>query len=147
MMKRFAIIRFSIITTLAVLVGAQSACLGENNGSSRNEVRVMSESASPDGKFVARYFVLSGGGAAGYVIDFVNIQPAGEAFNNNVNVVFQATGTRVLKLDWAEPRLKITYEKGGNILQPSPDQMKNMPIDFIQSPETRDRNANRNTQK
>ena len=144
-MTRLARHQLSIVITLAILVAFQASCLGESGRGSRNEVSIIAEAASPDGRSIARYFTESGGGAAGHVIHFVNLQPESESFSDKGGVVFVMTGSKVTKLDWSQARLKIRYEKGGTVLQPPPELMKEMPIDFIEYSEVTPRNANRST--
>ena len=75
MRPRAAVTRALTVTVVAVSLVALGACRGTDRGVVEREV------ASPDGARVARYYVVSGGGAAGYVDEYVDVRPRGEPFD------------------------------------------------------------------
>ena len=116
--------------TLALFFASQASCVSLFSTNEGTEIKVVLESLSPDGRFVARYFTQSGAGW-NEVLHCVNNQPASEAFDHHTGIFFMMAGSKVTELGWS-PRLTVRYAKGGKVLQPSPDLMKLMPINFVE---------------
>ncbi len=54
---------------------------GNDDWKTTDEVEILSESKSPDGKYIVTVFSCSGGGAAGYTYTNVNLREASEPLN------------------------------------------------------------------
>jgi hypothetical protein len=71
---------------------------------------------SPDARFTARHFIISGGGAAGYVFESVNIQQSTDNFDKSKGIILQTTHTAINSLKWRENNLLVVeYSKEGNV--------------------------------
>ena len=69
-----ALTSFVILTLATTLL----AGCGNDDWKTTDEVEVLSESKSPDGKYIVTVFSCSGGGAAGYTYTNVNLREASE---------------------------------------------------------------------
>lgn len=77
-MKIEIVLTSSVILTLAIslLVGC-----GNDDWKSTDDVEILSESKSPDGKYIVTVFSCSGGGAAGYTYNNVNLREVSETLD------------------------------------------------------------------
>jgi hypothetical protein len=64
---------------------------------------------SPDGKLVASFYALGGGGAAGYMFEYVDVHTVGEAQRHWIQAL-ELSGVTEVRLHWRTVReLEITY--------------------------------------
>ena len=68
------------------------------------DTEVLQELASPDSAFVARAYVRSGGGAAGWVALLVNVDRRGEPFQPGKDQVMVMGRPYLVRLSWTSPR-------------------------------------------
>ena len=68
----------SVILTLAITF---LASCGNDDWKTTDDVEILSESKSPNGKYIVTVFSCSGGGAAGYTYTNVNLREASETFD------------------------------------------------------------------
>jgi hypothetical protein len=82
------------------------------------DVEVLSELPSPSGSQIATGYILSGGGAAGYVCGVVSLRNANEPFRSDQGSVFQSTRDRNPKLTWVnDQHLNIEYAAVDGIIK------------------------------
>lgn len=80
------------------------------------DIYVTKEVASPDGKNVASFYTISGGGAAGYVVNRLKIRPANQAFKADENYVFDMRHGDDIHLEWRDDDyLILTYPAQADI--------------------------------
>jgi hypothetical protein len=85
-------------------------------GASTDEITIQREQVSPNGGFVARYFTISGGGAAGYVSQRVNVQKAASEFNQSDGIILELAHSQIHSIDWeSDNLLKVRYSKTGTV--------------------------------
>jgi len=74
-----------------------------------DEVRIESTSRSPDDKYLASFYSMSGGGAAGWVALRVNLRRTGDAFYTS-DYVFEMNHGYQCELNWkGNAQLLVTY--------------------------------------
>jgi hypothetical protein len=73
MLPRSPLLLASLTLILAI------SCAGDSDVRARDQVELKRETLSPDGQRAARYYVESGGGAAGWVNEIVDIQEPGDS--------------------------------------------------------------------
>lgn len=66
---------------ISLIVGLFVVACGQSEWKTTDEVEIISESGSPDAKYIATVFSCSGGGAAGYTYTNVNLRKASDGFN------------------------------------------------------------------
>lgn len=71
-------------------------------GKSTNTPVIVKVKISSDKSLTARHYRISGGGAAGYVWEIVNIQPSADVFDKSKGVVLQISHSEIPSLDWKE---------------------------------------------
>ena len=80
------------------------------------DVDIVTTSASPNKEYIATIYIVSGGGAAGYVYRLVNIRKRGEPFDPKKGIVFHMSGARELGLTWEDDKhLSIKHSKDAHI--------------------------------
>ncbi len=71
-------------------------------GKSSDTPIIVKVKISSDKNLTARHYRVSGGGAAGYVWEIVNIQPSADVFDKSKGVVLQISHSEVPSLDWKD---------------------------------------------
>jgi hypothetical protein len=86
---------------------------------SRGHVRVEREVASPDGQLVARYSVIWGGGAAGYVQEVVEVRTRGDtAAPNEETAILDMDHGGDVTMRWLDSQhLEIVYPAWAGVLR------------------------------
>lgn len=75
---------------------------------------VVQQLPSPDGRFIATYFINSGGGAAGWMYERVSLRQATNTFNKD-DYIFQVSHSEAT-LSWQDNRtLRVTYPADTNV--------------------------------
>ena len=90
-------------TLSALVILFASGCLGWGSGT--DTVEVLSEKASPDGRFIATSFYCEGGGAAGYCYWNVSLRRAGDPLNQRDGLLGKHKtwkGFSDIKLRWID---------------------------------------------
>ena len=70
-----------IISVILTLLTTLLAGCGNDDWKTTDEVEILTESKSPDGKYIVTVFSCSGGGAAGYCYTNVNLREASETLD------------------------------------------------------------------
>jgi len=71
---------------------------------------------SPDGKIVAEWYELLGGGAAGWGVDRVELRPASEAFKGGRAYSFSSISADPVKMRWiSNSELELSYDRRGTV--------------------------------
>ena len=82
------------------------------------DVFIGPEAVSPNGKKVATFYTISGGGAAGYVLTRLNLRPQNRKFSatkESDDFVFELRHGLDPSLQWqGNNRLKVVYEAGAD---------------------------------
>jgi len=77
---------------------------------SSDEITIEKESTSAAGSYTATFYVISGGGAAGWVVMRVNLRSKGETFRPNKGDIFEMRHAYELDLKWQDDRhLTVEY--------------------------------------
>jgi hypothetical protein len=85
-----------------------------NNG--HEDVVTVTTAGSPNNEHVATVYNVSGGGAAGYVYNCVNLRKREEPFESKTGIVFTASGTRRITAVWQDDEhLIIRHSKSAGI--------------------------------
>ncbi len=80
------------------------------------DIHVTKEVVSPDGKNVASFYTISGGGAAGYVVIRLKIRPANQVFKSDENYIFEMRHGDDIDLEWRDDDyLIVTYPMDADI--------------------------------
>jgi hypothetical protein len=80
------------------LSGLMAHSCGSNKAD--EDVNILSTSMSPDKEYIATFYNVSGGGAAGYAYMLVNLRRNDKPFNPKEGVIFQMTGVYQISLRW-----------------------------------------------
>ena len=84
-------------------------------GAACREVKGVVECPSPDGATIATFYVVAGGGAAGFQYGRVSLRPASSAFDPD-EYVLQLQGGSDARLGWASSdSLVIEYPEGARL--------------------------------
>lgn len=104
---------YFIVGVLSIGMLALSGCIG---GTGKYDVEIDKEVRSPDGKTIATFYIISGGGAAGYVIIRLKIRPRSQTFKEDDNYVFEMRHGDDLGLKWqGNNHLIVTFEAGADV--------------------------------
>jgi hypothetical protein len=77
--------------------------------------------ASPDGATIADWYELSGGGAAGWVVDRVRLRPSTEPFQADRDDIFSAHSAYPVNMRWiSNNELEVAYDKRGTLTTSQP---------------------------
>jgi hypothetical protein len=106
---------FHFVATALLLVN-WTVAQGCTQKRSKEEVKIITTAISPNKEYVATVYVVSGGGAAGYVYNVVNLRKQGERFDPRKGVIFSATRARDVGLSWEDnEHLTVRYSKAEGI--------------------------------
>lgn len=103
-----ALTSFVILTLATTLL----AGCGNDDWKTTDEVEVLSESKSPDGKYIVTVFSCSGGGAAGYTYTNVNLREASEPLDQRDFLLGEHLWSSFsdITVNWEDPvNLEVTY--------------------------------------
>lgn len=92
---------------MALLAGC-----GNDDWKTTDEVEILSESKSPDGKYIVTVFSCSGGGAAGYTYTNVNLREASETLDQRDFLLGKHLWNSFagISADWKDSEtLEVTY--------------------------------------
>lgn len=105
-----------ITFAVAVLFGVVALC---SCGLADYDVKKGQEVVSPDGQKVATFYVISGGGAAGFVMARVKISPKSQAFKSDLadeDYVFEVRHENFVSMRWQDNyHLVISYDKSADV--------------------------------
>ncbi len=94
-----------------------ASCL-DLSDNSPHDVSIDKEIASPDGKSVATFYIIFGGGAAGYVNTRLQIRPKNQPFKENEKYVFDMSHSDEHQVEWKDNRhLIVVYPSDASILR------------------------------
>lgn len=99
------------------LAMALLASCGNDDWKTTDKVEILSESKSPDGKYVVTVFSCSGGGAAGYVYTNVNLREASETLDQRDFLLGEHLWNSFsdITVDWRDSvNLEVTYRFAGD---------------------------------
>lgn len=85
-------------------------------GNSPPDIDINQEIESPDGRYVATFYTISGGGAAGYVVERLKIMPRSQVFKADEDYVFEMRHAYKLDLEWRDDDfLIVTYPTDADV--------------------------------
>lgn len=97
-------------------------------------VRVNKEATSPDGRYTATFYTVSGGGAAGYVVEYVSLRERGKAFRAHEGKVFEMGHAYEIDLSWKESRhLVVEYPDRADVHRAA-DNLGSVLITYVSKP-------------
>ena len=103
------------LIAIALLING-TAVQGCTQKRSKEEVRIITTAISPNKEYVATAYVVSGGGAAGYVYRVVNLRKRADRFDPKKGVVFSGTRVPEISLTWNDnEHVTVKHSKAGNI--------------------------------
>ena len=77
---------------------------------------IMNIQISPKKTFTARQYTVSGGGAAGYTSQYINIQHTENEFDKSKGIIFQSSQSKIISLNWKDQNtLIVEYVKIGKV--------------------------------
>ncbi len=93
------LIRLGLALTLGVCLNGSilNSCVSK---SVRDDVNILASSMSPDKEYIATFYNVSGGGAAGYVYMFVNLRRNSEPFDPKKGIIVQMTRCYEIHMKW-----------------------------------------------
>ena len=100
----------SVISALAMILLA--GC-GNDDWKATDEVEILSETKSPDGKYIVTVFSCSGGGAAGYAYTNVNLRKVSETLDQRDFLLGEHLWNSFsdIKVKWRDSsNLEVTYQ-------------------------------------
>jgi hypothetical protein len=98
MRSRFAC--YIVLTSVALL---NWVCVqGCTQDTAQERVDIVTTIPSPNKEYLATVYVISGGGAAGYVYKLINMRKREEPFDSKKGIIFLVTRTRALTLTWQD---------------------------------------------
>ena len=101
---------------IALLLVNWSATQGCTQRRSKEQVKIIATAISPNKEYVATVYVISGGGAAGYVYNVVNLRKRADRFDPKKGVVFSGTRIPEISLTWDNnEQVTVKHSKSGNI--------------------------------
>lgn len=97
--KMSQINRYALALSLLLFLNGSivNSCTSKSAG---DEVNILTSSASPDNEYVATFYNVSGGGAAGYVYMLVNLRRRSEPFDPKEGIIVQMTRSYEVNLKW-----------------------------------------------
>ena len=105
---------------LVMLIG----CISYGGGPDTDEIEIIGEEKSPNGKFIATSFSCSGGGAAGYFYFNANLRKAGEKLDQRDGLLGKHKTWKAftdIELKWIDDKnLEVSYKQSD-----SPDYKEN----------------------
>ena len=105
---------------LVLLIG----CINYGGGPDTDEIEIIGEEKSPNGKFIATSFSCSGGGAAGYFYFNANLRKAGEKLDQRDGLLGKHKTWKAftdIELKWIDDKnLEVFYKQSD-----SPDYKEN----------------------
>ena len=105
---------------LVLLIG----CTNYGGGPDTDEIEIIGEEKSPNGKFIATSFSCSGGGAAGYFYFNANLRKAGEKLDQRDGLLGKHKTWKAftdIELKWIDDKnLEVSYKQSD-----SPDYKEN----------------------
>jgi len=112
-MSKKVLIHFVATALLLVNWSAAQGCIQRR---SKEEVRIITTAISPNKEYVATVYVVSGGGAAGYVYKVVNLRKRADRFDPKKGIVFSGTRVPEISLTWADNEyVTVKHSKAGNV--------------------------------
>ncbi len=112
-----ALLALGVLVIAGVGIGFYSL-ISEISGPDQYDVYIGREAVSPDGKKVATFYTISGGGAAGYVLTRLNLRPKTQAWKPTKasnDYVFELRHGDDLDLQWqGNNKLNVVYEAGAD---------------------------------
>lgn len=101
---------------IALLLVNWTVAQGCTQKRSKEEVKIITTAISPNKEYVATVYVVSGGGAAGYVYDVINLRKQADRFDPKKGVVFSGTRVRDISLTWDDnEHVTVKYSKAEGI--------------------------------
>lgn len=112
MKMKFA--RYIVLTSLAFLnCGCIQGCTQDR---AQEQVDIVTTIPSPNKEYLATVYVVSGGGAAGYVYKLINLRKQEEPFDSKKGIIFLVTRTRALDLTWQDNQhVTVKHSKPGDV--------------------------------
>ena len=104
-----------ILLTLAIISCITTPSCAQDEAD--EEVNIISQTASVDGKYIATVYTIFGGGAAGYAYQIVNLRKQEQKFNHKKGNIFVVTRTHNIVAEWKDNgKLIIKHSKIGSVL-------------------------------
>jgi hypothetical protein len=104
----------SLIAVLILLAWASMNACTHNNVD--EDIDIVTTGASPNNKYLATAYNVSGGGGAGHIYNLVNLRKQGEPFESKQGVIFVASGTHKITPVWQDDEhLIIKHSKASGI--------------------------------
>ena len=105
----------NLMTVSVIFALAMTLLAGCSNDDwkATDEVEILSESKSPDGKYIVTVFSCSGGGAAGYAYTNVNLREASEKLDQRDFLLGEHLWNSFsdITVNWQDPEnLEVTYQ-------------------------------------
>ncbi len=105
-----------VVVTTFVLVNWTAAHSCSQKNKKVEDVDIISTAPSPSQDYVATIYIVSGGGAGGYVYKVINLRKKAQRFDHKKGIIFSVTGTRDVTLSWeGNDHLMIKHSNVGNI--------------------------------
>lgn len=97
---RSKLARYIVLASVALL---NWVCVqGFTQDNAQEQVDIVTTIPSPNKEYLATIYVVSGGGAAGYVYKIINLTKREDPFDSKKCIVFLVTRTRALALTWQD---------------------------------------------
>ena len=113
---RTRFVYYAVVTTFALANWTAARGCTHRNEKVKEQIEILSTATSSSNDYVATVYTVSGGGAAGYVYKVVNLRKQAESFDPKKGIIFSASGTREVSLQWEDNEsLVVKHSKAGNI--------------------------------
>jgi hypothetical protein len=122
---------------IALFAAASFGCSLDGPTASSSDLTVWCECPSPDGKLIATFYTISGGGAAGSVYDSASVRATDQPLDVNGPALTMSRG-RGARLSWVDDRhLRIEFPSGADVHRQEPvitTALGPVAIDFVTYP-------------
>ncbi len=106
---------------LVLLVVLVAGCSFSGAPPEAVDLTVWCECSSPDGRLIASFYTQSGGGAAGWVYDYVSVRSADAPLDIDAPVMAMVRGQNT-RLTWVDRRtLQVEHPSGATVLSSRPE--------------------------
>lgn len=130
------IVFYFVMTAFVVSTSSAGGACAQRSKKVEEQIEIVTTNPSPSGEFVATLYVVSGGGAGGYVYKVVNLRKKDERFDPKKGIVFSAAGSVDITISWeGNDHFKVKHSKVGNIYTQAKEwgRDKKVRISYVES--------------